>query len=254
MVPTTAGSGSEWSWAAVVTNDLKDGRVCPYVAQKNYPDAVVIDPDLSLGLSAAITAHTGVDALGHAIEAYTSCRANVVSDMFAAKAMELIGSSLRLAFSKGCRGLEHRTNLAFAAAAAMVAVCSAGVGLAHFMNDALSQRARLSHGCCVGLMLPYVMEFNLVANPAKYADVARLLGEVTDGLSVREAADLAPEAVRRLLADLGMPQRLRDVGIGAVDIPELVEALIEYQSVPIGLMNPRDVGRDDAAAIYTSAL
>jgi alcohol dehydrogenase class IV len=136
----------------------------------------------------------------------------------------------------------------------MVAVCSSGVGLAHFMSDALSQRAQISHGSCVGLMLPCVMEFNLVSNPPKFAEVARLLGEPIEGLSVMEAADLAADAVRRLLSDLGMPLRLRDVGVGEADVPDLVEDLIQFQSVPITLMNPREVGREDAAAIYSGAL
>ena len=120
-IPTTAGTGSEWSSAAVITTDTEDDRTYPYFTAMNYPDAVVIDPELSLDLPAAATAHTGMDALTHAIEAFTCCRANLVSDMFASTAIELIATSLRPAFAKGCQSIEHRSNLAFAAASAMPA-------------------------------------------------------------------------------------------------------------------------------------
>jgi alcohol dehydrogenase len=254
MIPTTAGTGSEWSSAAVLTNDTEDDRTYPYFTAANYPDAVIIDPELSLELPAAATAHTGIDALTHAIEAFTCCRATMVSDMFASTAIQLIATSLRPAFAKGCQNLEHRSNLAFAAASAMAAGSLAGVGLAHFMNHGLGKRAGISHGSAVGLMLPYVMEFNLVSDPPKFARLAQLLGEVTDGLSVIEAGELAIEGVRRLLSDLGMPQTLHEVGLTKDDIPWLVDELMTFQAFPISFMNPRDVDSDAATSIYTSAL
>jgi alcohol dehydrogenase len=254
LIPTTSGTGSEWSSAAVVTLDAVDGRTYPYFTPRNYPDAVIIDPELTRNLPARATAHTGMDALTHAIEAYTCCRASVVSDMFAVAAIKLIAESLRPAFAKGSCDMEHRYKLAMAASAAMAAGSVAGVGIAHFMNHGLARKAHTSHGSTVALMLPYVMEFNLVSNPAKFAEVARLLGEETYGLSVMDAAQESAVAVRRLLNDLEMPQTLTEVGVTEADIPELVDELMTYQSFPIAFMNPRDVSAEDAAAIYMSAL
>jgi alcohol dehydrogenase class IV len=254
LIPTTAGTGSEWSSGAVVKLDALDHRTCAYFSPKNYPDAVIVDPGLTRHLPAEATAHTGMDALTHAIEAYTSCRASIVSDMFASTAIKLIAKSLRPAFAKGSVNIEHRYNLSFAASAAMAAASVAGVGIAHFMNHALARNAHISHGAAVALMLPYVMEFNLVSDPPRFAEIARLLGEEVCGFSVVDAARQSVVAVRRLLTDLGMPQTLTEVGVSETDIPGLVDELMKYQSFAIAFMNPRDVSAEDAVAIYARAL
>jgi alcohol dehydrogenase class IV len=254
LIPTTAGTGSEWSLAAVITNDTVEDRSYPFFGEMNLPDAVIIDPELTLTLPQSITAHTGMDALTHAIEAFTCRGANIVTDMFAAKAMELIFSSLREAYSKGVSAPEARYNLSFAASCAMFAGSVGGVGLSHFMNTALSKKAHISHGLAVGLMLPYVMEYNMIARPEKFAEIARLAGEKTEGLSEADAALKSIEAVRRLMTDLGVPQRLGEVGIGEGDIEFMVDELLTYQSFVIQLMNPRDVNRADALNIYRKAL
>lgn len=254
LIPTTAGTGSEWSATAVITDDIRDGRTYPIVDDMNFPDAVIIDPELSLGLPSRPTADTGMDALTHAIEAYTCARANVVSDMFASYAIKLIGSSLGPAVAKGAERLEDRSNLAFAASCAMMAGALAGVGLAHFMNVALGKKAGISHGAAVSLMLPHVMEYNMVACPEKFAEIARLLGEKTEGLPLWDAAGLSVTAVRRLLTQFRMPQTLGEVGVTEPDVPELVDELMTYQAFPISFMNPRETGPEDADCIYRAAL
>jgi alcohol dehydrogenase class IV len=254
LIPTTAGTGSEWSWAAVVTTDTTDDRTYPYHTEKNYPDAVIIDPGLTQNLPARTTAETGIDALTHAIEAYTCCRTNLLSDMYASTAIGLVSASLGPAYAKGSLNMEDRYRLSIAAAMSMLAASLSGVGLAHFMNHALGKKARISHGAAVGLMLPYVMEYNLISDPGKFVEVARLLGEETCGLSTRDAALKSVAAVRRLLSDLGMPQRLADVGITEADVPDLVEELITLQAFPIAFMNPRDVGPKEATEMYMKAL
>jgi len=254
LIPTTAGTGSEWSSTAVVTTDTTDDRTYPYRSSENYPKAAIIDPGLTQDLAAKTTAETGVDALSHAIEAYTSCRANLLSDGYASTAISLISTSLRPAYAKGSLRMEDRYRLSIAAAMAMAAGSLAGVGLAHFMNHALGKKAHIPHGAAVGLMLPYVMEYNLISDPAKFAEVARLLGEKTGRLSTLDAALKSVAAIRRLLSDLGMPQRLSEVGLTEADIPHLVDELITYQAFPIALMNPREVGPEEAAEIYLKAL
>jgi alcohol dehydrogenase len=254
LIPTTAGTGSEWSIAAVITTDTTDDRTNVYMTPLNLPEAVVIDPALTKDLPARATAHTGMDALAHAIEGYTCCRANFVTDLFAAKAIQLISRSIGPAYAKGCVRMEDRYQMAIGASFAMFAGAVAGVGLAHFMNIALGKRAGISHGAAVGLMLPYSMEYNMVSAPEKFAEVAGLLGENTDGLSTRHAALRSVAAVRALLSDLDMPQRLSEVGLTAADIPILVDELMTYQSFPLGLMNPRDVSAKDATEVYMKAL
>jgi alcohol dehydrogenase len=254
LIPTTAGTGSEWSTAAVVTTDATDDRTYTYLSPANYPDAVIIDPELTLRLPPRNTAETGVDALTHAIEAYTCIRANLLSDMYASTAISLISASIGPAFAKGSQRTEDRYRMALAAAMAMQAGTLAGVGLAHFMNHALGKRARISHGSAVGLMLPYVMEYNLISNPGRFAEVARLMGENIEGLSALDAARKSVAAVRSLLDALGMPQRLADVGLGEDDIPHLVEELTALQAAPIAFMNPREVGPEEARELYTRAL
>lgn len=254
LVPTTAGTGSEWSLAAVVTNDNIDNRTYAFLSDKNYPDAVIIDPELTRNLPQKITADTGMDALTHAIEAYTSCRANIVSDMFASTAIRLVSGSLRQAYAKGSIYMDERYKISIAAALAMLAASHSGLGIAHIMNNALGKKAHISHGSTVTLLLPYVMEYNLIANPAKYAEVAKLLGENTkNDLSLMDAAFKSVEAVRRLASDLGLPQKLSDVGITEGDIPDLVDELMIH-APGIEFMNPREVSREDAIRIYTKAL
>ena len=252
VIPTTAGTGSEWSIVAVITNS--DGRTYPYFTPKNYPDAVIIDPELTRNLPQKITADTGMDALTHAIEAYTSIKANIVSDMFSSYAIKLISGSIRQAFSKGSINIEDRYKMSIAASFAMLAGSVGGLGIAHFMNVALGKKAGITHGATVTLLLPYVMEFNMISNPGKYADIVRLMGENTIGLSDMEAARKSVEIVRSLSKDLGIPQKLSDVGITEADIPQLVEELMTYQTFPIGLQNPRDVSKEDAFKIYQNAL
>jgi alcohol dehydrogenase len=254
LIPTTGGTGSEWSTAAVVTTDASDDRTYTYLSAANYPDAVIIDPALTFQLPPKNTADTGVDALTHAVEAYTCARANVVSDMYASQAISLICASLGPAFAKGSQRMKDRYQMAIGAAMAMQAGTLAGVGLAHFMNHALSKGAHISHGAAVGLMLPYVMEYNLISSPGRFAKVAMLMGESTDGLSTMDAAHKSVTAVRRLLSALGMPQHLSEVGLAEADVPHLVEELMALQTLPIGFMNPREVGAEDARAIYLSAL
>jgi alcohol dehydrogenase class IV len=255
LIPTTAGTGSEWSTVAVFTTDTSDDRNYAYLSGENLPDAVIIDPELTRNLPAGITADAGIDTLTHAIEAYTSSQANLLTDMYASAAIKLVVASLGPAYAKGSLRIEDRYRLSIASAMAMLAGSIGGVGIAHFMNHALHhKKIPLSHGAKVGLLLPYVMEYNLISNPERFAEVARLMGENTCGLSTMDAALKSVAAVRRLLSDLGVPQRLSEVGVIEADIPDLVDELMTFQAVPMALQNPRDVGAKEAAEIFRRAL
>jgi alcohol dehydrogenase class IV len=254
LIPTTAGSGSEWSFVAMVSDEESGKLKKAITSARNIPDAVIVDPELTLNLPQKVTAETGMDVLVHAIESYTNCKANVISDMLALTALKLASDNIRQAFSKGKQNIEARYNMSVAASLAMGAVALSGVGMAHLSGHPLEKRSHITHGTSCTLMLPYVIEFNLMACPEKFAKIAEAMGEATSGLSVFDAAAKSVPAVRKLSRALGMPQTLRDIGINQTQIEAMVEELFNAYGSEIRMWNPRDVSREDAAKIYTAAL
>ncbi|MBN1319830.1 MAG: iron-containing alcohol dehydrogenase [Thermoleophilia bacterium] len=255
LVPTTSGTGSEWSNIAIITSDPPDDRNYAVVSNLTIPDAVITDPDLTRGLPPRVVGDSGMDALTHAIGAYTSSRANAYADMCATTAIQLIGQSLRPAYANPAVCAEERYQLALAASLAMLAGWVAGNGTEHMMNHAFHQKhVAHSHGARVGLLLPYVMEHNLIAMPERFADIARLLGEKTEGLSVMGAAQRSVVAVRSLLSDLDIPQHLRDIGLTAADIPNVVREYMTYWKSPVDSMCARPAGEKEVTEIFLKAL
>ena len=209
-VPTTAGTGSESTFYAVVSNrelHRKEG----FARAQFFPKVSIIDPQLSLSLPARMTAETGMDALTHAIEAYTSRLASPVSDLFAAEAIRLVGQSLRQAVRQG-DDLAARADMLHASTLAGVAITHGDTCLAHVIGEAVGAVFDTPHGLSVSLTLPAVMEHNCLANQAKYASITRLLGEGS-GLSDREAALQSPGLVRALIHDLDLPAGLAALGV-----------------------------------------
>lgn len=253
-VPTTAGTGSEWSAMAVIHNDVGDGVHYPCMSQSNFPDVVIIDPAMTSMVPPRITADTGIDALSHAIEAFTSPNANVFTDMLAEFAIGMIAKSLRPAYAKGEFNLDDRFNMSIAASTAMLAMSMTGPGLAHLGNETLGAMASLTHGRATGLLLPAVMRFNLMTDPFKFARIAQLLGEDVSGLSATQGGELAVDAVRRLLDDLGMPGRLTDVGVGEERIPELARELAENRAPLVKWAACRELTTEQAADLYRNLL
>jgi alcohol dehydrogenase class IV len=252
LLPTTSGTGSEWSNVAVFTHEL-DKRKIPIRSDCLWVDVAIVDPMLTLNLPPSITAETGMDALSHAIEAYTSWRANTLADMFAEKAITLISENLRMAYAKGSKHVEARYNMAVAAGLAMLALRSSGSYIVHSFSYPLGIQADISHGAACSLMLPPVMQFNLIGNLEKFARIAWLMGEKLDGLSMRERAQKSVETVRRLSMDLGLKQKLGEVGIGEDHIPKIVDYVFRFHSYQIE-NNPRDLNREDMGEILKTAL
>lgn len=253
LIPTTAGTGSEWSIVAPVY-DHEAGKAYIVHAWEQMADKVIIDPELTVKLPQRVTADTGIDALTHAIEAYTSATANVFSDMLASTAIKMISENLRQAYAKGRLNTEARYNMSIAAALAMNAVITGGIGLSHFTNEFVGPKAHVSHGTAVALTLPAVMEYNMIANPAKFAKIAELMGEDISGLSVMDAAAKSVEAVRKLIKDLNLPQKMGDVGITEADIPELARGCYETDKPVIDAQNPRDATEEDIVQILRASL
>ena len=255
LIPTTAGTGSEWSNVAVVTDDIthNPGRTTVIITPQNLANAAIIDPELTYNLPQRITADTGMDALTHAIEAYTSPAGNVMSEMFAETAIKLISKNLRAVFANGRQNINARHNMSIAAAFAMHAVVLSSVGLAHFMNEPLGKKARLSHGATCTLLLPEVMEFNMAANAAKYARIAEIMGENITGLTVSAAAAKSVVAVRILANDLEMPTQAKEA-ITDKAIEDMVEELFEMEGPAIKLFSSQELNKAEAGRIYHQIL
>jgi alcohol dehydrogenase len=255
LVPTTSGTGSEWSNIAVLTSDPPDDRNYGLISNLILPEAVITDPDLTRNLPPRIVADSGIDALTHAVSAYTSSRANLYADMCAATAIQLIAKSLRPAYAHPAARDEDRYQLSLATSLAMLAGWVAGNGTEHMMNHAFHQKhVTQSHGARVGVLLPYVMEYNLIAMPERFADIARFLGETTDGLSVMEAARRSVAAVRNLLSDLDIPLHLRDLGLTEADIPRVVQEYMTYWKSPVDFMSARPAGEKEVTQMFLKAL
>ena len=255
LIPTTAGTGSEWTIVAIIT-DESDGKKKP-VGRAPYvrADAVIVDPELTLGLPQRGTAETGIDALSHAIEAYVSCKSTgIICDMFAETAIRLVSDNLRLAYAKGSKNIEARNKMSIAATLAAGALQVSHAGLAHCMDGLIVERAHISHGEALGILLPHVMEFNRVAAPEKFAKIAELMGEKIDNLSVMEASRKSVDAMIGLCKDVGIAQRLRDVGISEGEIPKIADDFEVLWTALANEINPRDVRRDDVEKILRAAL
>lgn len=230
-IPTTAGSGSEMTAAAVITdeqNKLKLSVTHDFL----MPKLALVDPALHVGMPPIITASTGIDALTHAIEAYVSLNSNPISDAIALQAMEMIGGHLRTAVANGA-DLEARSNLAVASLIAGAAFINGGLGVVHGIAQALGGVAHVPHGIANSLILPYAMERNFVGNLPKFKRIAIALGENVNGLTAREAAKKAAEAVFKLASDTKVPMKLKEVGITKDHFPAVVQGTMAYRLLAI---------------------
>jgi alcohol dehydrogenase class IV len=249
-IPTTSGTGSEVTKIFVLKDkrqELKIGVVSPY----NLPDLAIVDPELTVNLPAKITASTGMDALTHAIEAYTALNSTTTTDLFAEKAIRLISNNLRTAVANG-NDIEARTNMARGSLYAGIAFANASCTAVHALSFPLGGKYNIPHGIANALMLPYVMEYNLVGNLVKFADIAKFMGENIQGLSLRQAAQGAVKAVKVLAKDIGIPQKLSEVNIPETAIVQLVDGA--YSCTRLLVVNPRKMELDDIKQIYEKAI
>ena len=186
LVPTTAGTGSEMT-SICVLSDTKNSIKTAIVSDRLFAKTVLLDPELTLGLPPMVTATTGMDALVHAIESYTGVRATPLTDLLNHEAIRLIAGNLRQAYANG-GNLAARENMLHASALAGMAFSNTQNGLIHALALAIGGRYPLPHGLLTAFICPWALEYNLIANPAKYAEIARLFGEDTAGLPPVNAA------------------------------------------------------------------
>ena len=248
MVPTTAGTGSEVTFTAVFT--MRDKKKKGGINSRFlYPDLALLDPLLTLSLPSHITASTGMDALAHAIEAYTSLQANPMSDLVAGEAIARVGANLKRAFHKG-EDLDARREMLLASLFGGLALASAGVTACHALAYPLGAFFDIPHGLANAVLLPYVMGFNAERAGAKFAQIALLLGasESDDAQALSQAG---VDLVKSLSGDIGIPKRLRELDVPESDIESMAEMAMTVAR-PIE-NNPRKMTKEAAVQIYEQA-
>ena len=210
-IPTTAGTGSEVTQYAVISN-REEKRKEGFGKPEFYPRLALMDPELTLSLPSMTTAVTGLDALSHAIEGFTTRFTNSITDALAEKAIRLIAQNIHIAVSESNNRLA-RYAMMMGSMLAGIVITHTDTSLAHVIGEATGAVFNISHGLSVALSLPAVMEFNLDTNIYKFARVAELLGGDTAGLTQTSAARQAPRLVRNLMADLKLPKGLSSLGV-----------------------------------------
>jgi len=249
MIPTTAGTGAEVTFTAVFLNE-KTRSKAGMNGDPLYPEAAILDPSLTVSLPPHVTAFTGIDALTHAIEAYVSIQAHTLSDLYAQKAIILIDDNLAMAYARG-DNLEARGAMLMGSLLAGRALATAGVGLVHAMAYPLGGMFNTPHGLANAVLLPYVMAYNLIGSPQKYAQIASALGCRIEGLNVREAGERAVEAIRILNDEIGIPRTLAEIDIPFDKIPVMAEIALTVAR-PVA-NNPRKPMVNDVISIYENA-
>jgi len=264
-IPTTAGTGSEVSGADVFTDSstqLKLGSLSNYLR----PRVAIVDPDLSSTCPKKVTADSGIDALTHAIEAFTAVDNEVFplpegqksvyqgrhffGSMVAEKAIRLCGSYLKRAVQDGSDH-EAREGMAMAATLGGLAFSNVGVAAVHALEYPVGGAVHCSHGEGNGLLLPFVMRFNMPNRKKEFGWIANWLGVDTNGMSEDVAAEAAITAVNQLKRDIGIPERLRDLGVREDQLRTFAEK--SHAIVRIMRVNPRAATVEDLEGILRQA-
>ncbi|MDK2984920.1 MAG: alcohol dehydrogenase [Clostridia bacterium] len=248
-INTTAGTASEITRFCIITDTERKVKMA-IVDWRCTPSVAINDPLLMMKKPPALTAATGMDALTHAIEAYVSTAATPVTDSGALMAIKLISENLRKAVANGSH-FEARNAMAYAEFLAGMAFNNASLGYVHAMAHQLGGFYNLPHGVCNAILLPHVERFNLISNPQKFADIAEAMGENIESLSVREAAEVALEAIQKLSQDIGIPSGLAELGVKEEDIKIMAENAMKDAC---SLTNPRRATLEDIINIYKEAL
>jgi alcohol dehydrogenase class IV len=246
-IPTTAGTGSEVTPISIVTTGAheKKGVVSPLI----IPDIALLDPDLTLGLPPHVTAATGIDAMVHAIEAFTSTSPNnnPVSQALAKEALRLLGRNIERAVHHG-QDVEARSAMLLGSMLAGQAFANSPVAAVHALAYPVGGHFGIPHGLSNALVLPHVLRFNASACEAAYAELAPYAFPELEG---RASASAFVEALASLCTRVGLQPRLRDVGIPQDAVPMMAEDAMKQTRLLVN--NPRPLTLDDARAIYEAA-
>jgi alcohol dehydrogenase class IV len=247
-IPTTYGTGSEVTPFTVITDRARTFKAT-IGSEYLFPKVAVLDPDLAVRLPMPIAGSTGMDALTHAIEAYVCLAGNTVTRALAIQAAELIAVNLRQAASSD-HNLDATGQMLLAATLAGRSFGFTRLGNVHALAHPLGAHFNIPHGVANAVLLPYVMEYNLIACPDKYARIALAMGVQGYGLSEIELARKGIAAVRSLAADVGIPRTLADLGVDRAAFRILAEDAIKSGNIPV---NPRKTSVDDLLMLLERA-
>lgn len=251
LIPTTAGTGSEVTPISIVTTGKSEkiGVVSPVI----LPEIAVLDPELTVGLPAHVTAATGIDAMVHAIEAYASASPNnnPISRMLAKEALRLMGGALERAVTTP-DDIAARTDMLLGSMLAGQAFANSPVAAVHALAYPIGGHFKVPHGLSNALVLPHVLRFNAVTAPEPYAEIAPCAFPELGGLESQAAASAFIEAMEKLSKACGLQQNLRDVGIAKGDLDLLASDAMNQTRLLVN--NPRPLTEEDARAIYEAAL
>lgn len=247
-IPTTAGTGSEVTQFTIIT-DMKTSVKMLIGSPFIIPRVALVDPLLTLSCPRGLTAAVGIDSLTHAIEAYVSVKAQPMSDIFCLSAIELISGNLRQAWANG-NNVEAREKTMLGALQAGIAFSNASVALVHGMSRPIGAYFHVAHGASNAALLGAVTEFSLIGNPARYAHIAKSMGENITGLTDLEAAQLASKAIKALIKDIKIPT-LRELGVEKDKLDQLAPKMAE-DAIASGSPgnNPRQATKEEIVELY----
>ncbi|MFC2470080.1 lactaldehyde reductase [Lachnoanaerobaculum gingivalis] len=246
-VPTTAGTAAEVTINYVIT-DVEKKRKFVCVDPHDIPVVAFVDPDMMSSMPKGLTASTGMDALTHAIEGYTTKGANIITDMFNLKAIELIAKSLRGAVENTAEG---REGMAIGQYLTGMGFSNCGLGIVHSMAHGLGALYDTPHGVANAIILPTVMEYNADAVGEKLRDVAKAMGvEGTENMSEAEYKKAAVDAVKKLSEDVGIPKDLKEI-VKPEDVDFLSQSAMDDACRP---GNPRDPKFEDIKELFLSLM
>ena len=250
LIPTTSGTGSEVTPISIITTGTNEkmGVVSPVI----IPDIALLDPDLTIGLPAHITAATGIDAMVHAIEAYASKSANnnPISRNLAKEALRLMGASLETAVHEG-HNVKARGDMLLGSMLAGRAFANSPVAAVHALAYPLGGHYKIPHGLSNALVLPHVLRFNALTAPAPFAEIAPFAFPDLEGIESQEGAAAFAEEMAGLSARCGLPQSLREVEVTEDSLPMLAKDAMNQTRLLVN--NPREVTEADALHIYKAA-
>lgn len=245
-IPTTAGTGSEVTPWTIFTNAELRWKA-GVGSSDTIPKVAIIDPDLMSLMPSDLTASSGVDALTHAIEAYTSSICNYLSDQFALKSIELAARYLVRAV-RNKDDVEAFAGMGLASTLAGIAIGHSGVGAAHALGMSIGGFFSTNHGATVGLLLPHVVRYNLSANRERYSRITDILSKEQCGRGRNELAEI----LESLLQEIALPLKLQDIGVTEETIPDLVEDTMIRQKDDLDT-NPKMPTTEDIEQLYRTA-
>jgi len=248
-IPTTAGTGSEVSYSSVITDTDRNYKFVVW-SSLLVPRVAILDPQMPSTAPRIVRIAAGMDALTHAIESYLSKNANVYSETLALSAIRMIEENLRQSIADS-HNATAMSNMQIAANMAGMAFTTTRLGIVHALALPPSALFHVPHGLANAILLPHGMEFNLIANPKKFANIARSMGEhVESSVRLMEAARSAVDAVVELADDIGAPATLESVGVTKESIPKMAEDGMKSGHIAV---NPRHVTIEDAMMILEKA-